>query len=91
MKNFINRLGSAVGNNAMLCHMAAAEIKALRKKLSFVPDLIDEATFKKATGFDPKDDDLERSNCSKRGSTHSMCGWCDKCNAPFYQCGGLHE
>ena len=32
--------------------------------------------FKKATGDDPRNDDLERSNCPSAGkSGHNSCGW----------------
>lgn len=91
MKNFINRLGSATGHNAMLCHMAVAQIKKLKSMLELVPGLIDATKFKEATGHDPVDDDLDRSNCNKRGLLHSQCGWCDKCDKPFFYCGGIHE
>ena len=44
--------------------------------------------FKDATGHEPIEDDLERSNCPMRGVLHSQCGWCTHCNAPFFHCGG---
>ena len=32
--------------------------------------------FKKVTGRDPEQDDLERSNCKRAGKIgHLMCGW----------------
>ena len=43
MKNFINRLGSATGHNAMLCHMAVDEIKSLRRKLEYSNDALTKA------------------------------------------------
>lgn len=37
---------------------------------------ITRAAFKKATGFLPEQDDLERCNCDKAGQLgHFMCGW----------------
>lgn len=46
--------------------------------------------FKKATGNKPIQDDLKRVNCSKRGIGHDSCGWCVKCDAPYFYCGGIH-
>ena len=41
--------------------------------------------FKKATGVDPEQDDLERCNCDKAGQTfHMMCGWDRKQNRPKF-------
>lgn len=42
--------------------------------------------FKKNTGVDPMDDDLERVNCSTPGTVgHLMCGVC-KHNKPMFMC-----
>lgn len=38
-----------------------------------------------ATGFEPKDDDLERCNCDKAGQpTHTQCGWSHDADLPMY-------
>jgi len=48
-------------------------------------DEIDAAYFKKATGHDAQQDDLERSNCKDAGKHgHSQCGWCKGCNRPKF-------
>jgi len=32
--------------------------------------------FRKATGYEPQDDDLDRCNCPRAGSLkHQSCGW----------------
>lgn len=37
---------------------------------------ITRARFRKATGFPPEQDDLERCNCDKVGQIgHFLCGW----------------
>ena len=44
--------------------------------------------YKKATGADPENDDLERVNCTQLGQVgHQQCGWCPKCNLPRFCCG----
>lgn len=41
--------------------------------------------FKKATGFDHSQDDLERCNCEQAGEFgHSHCGWNYKHNLPMF-------
>ena len=41
--------------------------------------------FKKITGFDPEQDDLERSNCERAGQFgHYMCGWDIKRDMPNF-------
>ncbi len=52
---------------------------------------ISHARFFEATGRLPENDDLTRVNCSIRGFGHSMCGWCQTCQKPFYECGGIHK
>jgi hypothetical protein len=53
--------------------------------MAIPPKAIDAKTFKRATGFAPKDDDLERCNCKKAGEiTHSMCGWDYERNLPNF-------
>lgn len=43
--------------------------------------------FEKATGHEPEQDDLERSNCSQAGLIgHRMCGWNAKANLPNFMC-----
>jgi len=50
--------------------------------------MIDAAAFKAATGFYPKDDDLERSNCPKAGQpNHTFCGWNASKNMPVFWVG----
>lgn len=42
------------------------------------------------TGYAPVQDDLERVNCSEAGKIgHQQCGWCEKCDAPRFQCSHL--
>lgn len=44
--------------------------------------------FIKHVGREPKFDDLERVNCKHKGTDgHKQCGWCDKCQLPFFECG----
>jgi hypothetical protein len=51
------------------------------------PKKITAAVFKKATGHDPIQDDLERSNCEHAGEPgHWDCGWCNQCNRPYFMC-----
>lgn len=41
--------------------------------------------FKQATGHEPQDDDLERSNCPLAGRmAHSCCGWDNELNLPVF-------
>ena len=41
--------------------------------------------FKEATGFEPINDDLERSNCDMAGqSGHRSCGWNWEANLPCF-------
>ena len=41
--------------------------------------------FKKATGYAPRDDDLERCNCPKAGQLgHTLCGWSDTMGMPSF-------
>lgn len=48
------------------------------------------AQFYAATGRDPWQDDMDRVNCDKAGQIgHWMCGWCDRCDKPRFQCGHL--
>jgi hypothetical protein len=47
--------------------------------------LIDAKTFKRATGFAPEQDDLERCNCQKVGQPfHLICGWDYERNLPNF-------
>lgn len=44
--------------------------------------------FKKATGYDPVDDNLERCNCLEAGTfMHSCCGWNEEQNLPQFMVG----
>jgi hypothetical protein len=44
--------------------------------------------FIKATGREPIQDDLERSNCLLAGTMgHNFCGWNQKHNKPQYEIG----
>ncbi len=44
--------------------------------------------FEEATGYPPEDDDLERCNCTKKGTlTHSCCGWNEEANLPQFYIG----
>ena len=46
------------------------------------------AAFAKIVGRPPECDDLERVNCSDAGGVgHFMCGWCDACGRPRFECG----
>lgn len=48
--------------------------------------------FRKATGRDPINDQLERVNCEKAGKFgHSMCGWCQQHDVPITWCGGAWD
>ena len=50
--------------------------------------MIDAETFKAATGLDPRDDDLERCNCSDAGKLgHYSCGWNVAENMPVFMVG----
>lgn len=41
--------------------------------------------FKDATGYEAKDDDLERSNCEQAGTIgHLSCGWDEEANLPWF-------
>lgn len=88
MTNLLNRLLNAFGPNAILCHLAAAQIKLLRARPKVT---ISVKQFTQATGRDPVDDDIDRVNCSFRGVGHDSCGWCIICNAPYSECGGKHN
>ena len=44
--------------------------------------------FKKFTGREPVDDDLERCNCKKVGKPgHMQCGWNSVLNLPRFEVG----
>lgn len=52
---------------------------------------ISAADFKRATGFNPMNDDLERCNCDKAGTPgHSMCGWDYARNMPRFLPGAVN-
>jgi hypothetical protein len=39
-------------------------------------------------GHEPRNDDLDRSNCPAAGTTgHQNCGWCTVCEKPRFMCG----
>ena len=40
--------------------------------------------FEEATGFEPINDDLERSNCKIEGIGHTCCGWNWEANLPCF-------
>lgn len=41
--------------------------------------------FKEATGYEAKDDDLERSNCTEAGTIgHLSCGWDEEADLPWF-------
>lgn len=47
--------------------------------------MINKERFKKATGREPMQDDLERCNCKKAGQIgHMMCGWNHDQNLPVF-------
>ena len=47
--------------------------------------------FIRATGEEPVQDDLERSNCTHSGEPgHFMCGWCDSHDKPRHICGCIN-
>jgi hypothetical protein len=47
-----------------------------------------EQEFEQKTGRKPRDDDLERVNCSHVGEFgHWQCGWCLRCDRPRFECG----
>jgi len=49
---------------------------------------ITEEKFREATGEEPVNDDIERSNCERAGMPgHWTCGWCDDCDMPVFMCG----
>lgn len=44
--------------------------------------------FEEMCGRAPVQDDLERANCSEAGKPgHSMCGVCERCSKPRFECG----
>lgn len=46
---------------------------------------IDKDMFKRATGLEPEQDDLERSNCKEAGTIgHYHCGWSSFLNRPMF-------
>lgn len=50
--------------------------------------MIDAARFRAATGRDPVNDDLERSNCPDAGKIgHWQCGWDYDAEKPVYETG----
>lgn len=50
--------------------------------------VIDAATFKRAVGRAPQDDDLERANCPKAGALgHIGCGWNTRADKPAWIAG----
>ena len=50
--------------------------------------MITKKQFKKATGYEPKDDDMERVNCVRIGDVgHISCGWCNNHKKPRFVCG----
>ncbi len=49
---------------------------------------MDAAEFTRRTGQEPKNDDLQRVNCSTPGKVgHFFCGWCPDHNKPRFMCG----
>lgn len=54
-----------------------------------MPDITREK-FIEATGWEPKDDDLERCNCPAAGAIgHLFCGWNEKFDLPQFEVGPL--
>ncbi len=52
--------------------------------------LIDAKVFEEKTGRAPRQDDLHRANCNEAGNFgHFMCGWCNECDKPRFECGHL--
>lgn len=50
--------------------------------------LIDAKRFEEAVGRPPEQDDLHRANCNEVGNTgHYLCGWCNTCDRPRFECG----
>lgn len=50
--------------------------------------MINKRQFKKATGFAPVQDDLERCNCRKAGQPgHMSCGWNKAKRLPVFMVG----
>lgn len=50
--------------------------------------MITEDHFRKATGRDPVNDDLDRSNCPDAGKIgHWQCGWDYAADRPIYETG----
>ena len=88
-KRLINVYGEPRGTDFVTRLAEIAESMTNAKKPVIVLN-ITAAKFKEATGNDPMHDDLERVNCSMRGPNHDSCGWCTTCDAPRFQCGGLH-
>lgn len=53
----------------------------------WTPPSVSAEQFKRATGREPVDDDLERANCPKQGQLgHRSCGWCLYDNLPRFMC-----
>lgn len=50
--------------------------------------MITEQQYKKATGYFPEQDDLERCSCKEAGQPgHFFCGWCGLHDLPRFWCG----
>lgn len=67
------------------------EIRAMKDNGETWPSVtptITKEEFKKATGYDPENDDLERVNCSEAGKVgHLCCGWNYTKNMPVFLVG----
>lgn len=47
--------------------------------------IITSEIFKRALGYEPHDDDLERCNCAQAGQMfHACCGWDEELNLPTW-------
>jgi hypothetical protein len=52
-------------------------------------ETIDAAEFRRRTGHEPQQDELERANCPKAGQDmHWLCGLCAHCGRPRFLCPG---
>jgi hypothetical protein len=52
--------------------------------------VISQARFISAVGYDPENDDLDRSNCRHAGALgHLCCGWNDEQDKPQFLIGPL--
>ena len=76
----------------MRARFSPASPKRIGNKSVRESNAMDQEEYKKRFGVEPRQDDLERVNCSRAGQAlHQQCGVCEECNKPRFMCSPLAE